>query len=133
MRSELPDDFSLVGPSYRFLEQAWERHPERAELDRRSRERGATGRKTWQVAMKRSDDGWLEYWQLPVDPRDLRESIRIGAWPEKRETDAIADERARVDELHVNNDGVERPRPGAPLGERTGGVPGGSALPRGIE
>ncbi len=50
----------------------------------------------------RAEDGWIEYRQVPWPwgRPDERDPIRIGAWPQERESRALADEQALVDELY---------------------------------
>ena len=102
--SRLPDDFSLLGPAQVFLNEAWAAHSQRGLLEERGRERDENANFKWKVGRELADDGWLEYWQLTENPLDEREPIRVGAWPEKRETDALADEQeqARGDEHNLD-------------------------------
>lgn len=50
-------------------------------------------------AYTHTDDGWVEYRQVawPYGPLDDRDPIRVGASPQKRQTDADLDEQARID------------------------------------
>jgi hypothetical protein len=96
LMSRLPDDFSLLGPAQVFLNEAWAAHSQRGLLEERGRERDENANLKWKVGRELADDGWLEYWQLTENPLDEREPIRVGAWPEKRETDALADEQAQT-------------------------------------
>ena len=94
--SRLPDDFALLGPAQVFLNEAWAAHLQRGLLEERGRERDENANLKWKVGRELADDGWLEYWQLTENPLDKREPIRVGAWPEKRETDALAEEQAQA-------------------------------------
>jgi hypothetical protein len=105
---EHPAD-KILGADWRpphrvWLEEAWDKHPQRELLDERKRERGADGMPIWELVREVNEDGWVEYWQRQLgDPReqlasDQGEPIRVASWPEKREIDAQKDAQAIVDE-----------------------------------
>ena len=84
-------------PGYRRYTGAWEASAARA--PHRAEGRGRRGRRArWSAVRELHEDGWVEYWLRPTDLRDGRESICIGRWPEKVETDELADALAIVDE-----------------------------------
>ena len=98
----LGEDWMMTG--YRRFLEAWEKHPQRELLDERKGETDETGAARWGAVREVHEDGWVECWQRPTDLRDGRESIRIGAWPEKAETDELGDVQAIVAE----HDGTPR-------------------------
>ena len=85
-------------PGYRRYTGAWASHPQRELLTERRGEVGEDGEPRWSAVRELHEDGWVEYWLRPTDLRDGRESICIGRWPEKVETDELADALAIVDE-----------------------------------
>jgi hypothetical protein len=87
-----------MAPGRRWLEEAWDEHEQHELLVERRRELNAKGEPAWQLGKLRTEDDWLEYWQVPVDRADKREPIRVGAWPAEREEKAEADAKAIVDE-----------------------------------
>ncbi len=87
-----------MDPGYRRYAEAWVKHPQRELLDTHKRDVHEDGMPKWHTVKELHEDGWVEYWQRPIDPRDGREGICIGRWPLKVETDERADAWAIVDE-----------------------------------
>jgi hypothetical protein len=87
-----------MAPGRRWLEEAWDAHEQHELLAERGSERDAKGDLTWQLGRLHTEDGWFEYWQVPVDREDKREPIRVCAWPAEREEKAEAEARAIVEE-----------------------------------
>jgi hypothetical protein len=80
-----------MDPGYRRYVEAWDKHPQRDLLDEHKRDTDENGMPRWRSVRELHEDGWVEYWQRPTDLRDGRESICIGRWPEKVETDELRD------------------------------------------
>lgn len=82
-------------PGYRWFLEAWEKHPWRELLDERKGEVDEDGGVPSASSTRTagSSTGLRS-----TDLRDGRESICIGRWPEKAETDELAYARAMVDE-----------------------------------
>lgn len=87
-----------IDPGYARFKRAWEEHPQRELLDEHKRDVDENGMPKWHAVRELHEDGWVEYWQRPLDPTDTRAAICVGKWPEKVETDALKDAQAIVDE-----------------------------------
>jgi hypothetical protein len=74
-------DADLVNTAWAHVHEAWRDHPEHDRLVELQDEVDAEGRETWRLLCTRDDDGWIQYVFQPLDPRDPRPEIRIGAWP----------------------------------------------------
>jgi hypothetical protein len=90
-------------PGHVLLLKALEAHPEREFIEELKRETDEHGERLWSLCRldeENVDDSWVEVWLLP-SPRDRSEDrppIKVGTWPLRLETDALADARAVIDE-----------------------------------
>lgn len=71
----------IVNTAWAHVHEAWRDHPEHDRLVELQYEVDADGRETWRLLCIERDDDWLEYVFQPIDPRDPRPQISIGAWP----------------------------------------------------
>ena len=87
-----------IDRGFRRYAEAWIKHPQRELLDAHKRDVDEDGMPRWHAVRELHEDGWAEYWQRPIDPHDGRESVCIGRWPEKVETDELRDAQALLEE-----------------------------------
>ena len=87
-----------IDPGFRRYSDAWDKHPQRELLDAHKCDVDEDGMPRWHSVRELDEDGWVEYWQRPTGPRDEREGICVGRWPEQVETDASRDAQAIVAE-----------------------------------
>ena len=71
----------IINTAWAHVHEAWRDHPEHDRLVEQQDEVDAEGRETWRFLFIEHDDGWIEYVFQPIDPRDPRPQVRIGAWP----------------------------------------------------